>query len=97
MNIEYISTLPVLRELYEKPRDMNRFNWYVEQMTGVNEAGKVDVVMPITAANPEQLVLALRWASTHVSRAASTLAPSVPPPPELARAYTPASARDAVW
>ena len=52
MNIKYISTLPVLRELYEKPRDMNRFNWYVEQMTGVNEAGKVDVVMPITAANP---------------------------------------------
>ena len=52
---------------------------------------------PITAANPEQLVLALRWASTHVSRAASTVAPSVPPLPELARAYTPASAEDAVW
>ncbi len=52
MNIEYISTLPVLRELYEKPRDINRFNWYVEQMTGVNEAGKRDIVMPIAAANP---------------------------------------------
>ena len=52
MNIEFISTLPVLRELYEKPRDMARFHWYLEQMIGTNEDGKQDVVIPITAANP---------------------------------------------
>jgi len=70
MNIEYISTLPVLRELYEKPRDMNRFNWYVEQMTGVNEAGKRDIVMPITAANPmgrEHCIVAAQAAAQRLA------------------------------
>jgi hypothetical protein len=52
MKINYIATLPVLRELYEKPRDMARFRWYLNEMLGENEAGELDVVMPITAANP---------------------------------------------
>lgn len=52
---------------------------------------------PVTAANPEQLVHALRWASTHVSRAASTLAPAGPPPAMLATAYTPQVGEEAVW
>jgi hypothetical protein len=35
MKINYISTLPVLRELwYEKPRDMARFQWYCNKMLG---------------------------------------------------------------
>lgn len=52
MQIDYIPTLPVLRELYEKPRDMDRFRWYLAQMLGENEEGELDVVLPITAANP---------------------------------------------
>ena len=30
---------------------------------------------PVTASNPEQLLMALRWATVHVARAASSLAP----------------------
>lgn len=52
MQISYISTLPILQELYEKPRDMARFQWYLRQMLGENEAGEDDVIVPITAANP---------------------------------------------
>lgn len=52
---------------------------------------------PITAANPEQLVLALRWATTHVARAASTLAPPGPPPAQLATAWTSVTDEEAVW
>ena len=33
MNINLIPTLHIQRQLYEMPRDMARFNWYVEQMT----------------------------------------------------------------
>ena len=50
--IDYIPTLTTLRELYSKPRNMARFNWYVEQMTGTNEAGKLDIVTPIGDVNP---------------------------------------------
>lgn len=35
---------------------------------------------PIRANNPEDLVAAIRWASTHVSRVASALAPATPEP-----------------
>ena len=35
---------------------------------------------PVRANNPEHLVAAIRWASTHVSRVASTLAPAPPEP-----------------
>ncbi|MBV7334322.1 hypothetical protein KFU94_40025 [Chloroflexi bacterium TSY] len=52
MDINYIPTLQVLQELYEKPRDMDRFQWYLRQMLGENEEGEQDVVLPIAAANP---------------------------------------------
>lgn len=35
---------------------------------------------PVRANNPEDLVAAIRWASTHVSRVASSLAPAVAEP-----------------
>ena len=50
--IDYIPTLTTLRELYSKLRNMTRFNWYIEQITGTNEAGKLDIVMPIGDVNP---------------------------------------------
>lgn len=52
MKVNYISTLQILRELYEKPRDMARFQWYLQKMIGENETGEPDVVLPITAVNP---------------------------------------------
>ena len=52
MKIELAPTLQIQRELYEKPRDMARFKWYVAQMTGGNEADDRDVVVPIAAVNP---------------------------------------------
>lgn len=52
---------------------------------------------PVTAANPEQLVLALRWATTQVSRAASTLVPLEQTPVALTSAYVPESPEEAVW
>ena len=52
MDIDYISTLTTLRELYYMPRNMARFNWYIERMTGLNAAGKTDIVMPIGEVNP---------------------------------------------
>jgi uncharacterized protein YegL len=58
-----------------------------------------ETVEPVTAANPEQLVQALRWATSHVSRAASTVAPPAPPPSEVAVAvaHRPVRPEDAVW
>ena len=52
MEIIYIPTLEILQELYSKERDMSRFEWYLQQMLGENEEGELDVVVPITAANP---------------------------------------------
>jgi uncharacterized protein YegL len=40
-------------------------------------------IEPLTASNPEQLVMALRWATVHVARAASSIAPSAPPPAQV--------------
>jgi hypothetical protein len=51
-SFEFIPTLTVLRELYEMPRDMARFDRYLERMLGEDAAGKRDVAVPITAANP---------------------------------------------
>ncbi|MCX6018262.1 MAG: hypothetical protein NTZ50_07120 [Chloroflexi bacterium] len=48
MHITYISTLSEQRALYEKPRDMESFCWYLEQML----AGTDDVHLPITSVNP---------------------------------------------
>jgi uncharacterized protein YegL len=53
-------------------------------------------VEPVTASNPEQLLMALRWATVHVARAASSLAP-VPPPPQQVTAWSPESGEDTVW
>lgn len=52
---------------------------------------------PLTAASPEQLVMALRWASTHVSRAATTMTPPGPPPVQLTAAFVPESPSEVVW
>lgn len=52
---------------------------------------------PVTASNPEHLVMAMRWASTQVSRAASTLAPLRTPPDDLVRAWEPGPGEDVVW
>lgn len=52
MPLTYIATLPTLHQLYSMPRDMTRFNWYIETMTSTNAAGKTDIVMPIGAVNP---------------------------------------------
>jgi len=54
-------------------------------------------VEPITASNPEQLVMALRWATVHVARAASSIAPIAPPPGQVAAAWLPADEAEAVW
>lgn len=52
MEIDFIPTLAVLAELYRRPRDMKRFQFYLAQMLGENEAGEPDVVLPISNANP---------------------------------------------
>jgi hypothetical protein len=52
MTHSFIPALHVLRELYEKPRDVARFQWYIEQMLGETANDDRDVVVPITAANP---------------------------------------------
>jgi hypothetical protein len=52
MRVEYLPSLPVLRDLYAQPRDMGRFKRYLAAMVGENEAGRPDVVLPITQANP---------------------------------------------
>ncbi len=53
MEVEFIPTLQVQRELYEKPRDVARFRWYIEQMLGdSDDGGERDVRLPISAVNP---------------------------------------------
>lgn len=52
-------------------------------------------IEPVTASNPEQLLMALRWATVHVARAASSLAPA-PPPPAQVRAWGDEDA-ETVW
>jgi uncharacterized protein YegL len=52
-------------------------------------------IEPISASNPEQLVMALVWATEHVARAASSLAP--PPPPPVVTAWQPGPDDEAVW
>jgi hypothetical protein len=52
MKIEYVPTLHVQRELYEKPRDFARFRWYIEQLTGGDTSDARDVQLPIGAVNP---------------------------------------------
>jgi uncharacterized protein YegL len=54
-------------------------------------------VEPITAANPEQLVMALRWATVHVARAASSLPPLPPAGVPVASAWTPDDDAEAIW
>ena len=54
-------------------------------------------VEPVTASNPEQLVMALRWATVHVARAASSIAPSGPPPDQIATAWPADSEEATVW
>lgn len=54
-------------------------------------------IEPVTAANPEQLLMALRWATVHVARAASSLAPPGPPPVRLATAWTEDAPEETVW
>ena len=52
MEILYLPQLEILREMYQKPRDMDRFYWYLQQMLGEDEHGELDVVLPMVAANP---------------------------------------------
>jgi uncharacterized protein YegL len=54
---------------------------------------------PVRASNPEQLASALRWATTHVSRLASTLAPSLSSAPARfgPRAVVPTAGSEVVW
>jgi uncharacterized protein YegL len=52
---------------------------------------------PVTASNPEQLVMALRWATVHVARAASSVAPAGPPPAQVATAWPDGSEEATVW
>jgi hypothetical protein len=54
-------------------------------------------IEPITASNPEQLVMALRWATVHVASAASSIAPPAPPPAQIATAWVPDDEAEAVW
>jgi uncharacterized protein YegL len=53
-------------------------------------------VEPVTASNPEQLLMALRWATVHVARAASSLAPSAPPPVQVT-AWADGTDEEPVW
>lgn len=78
MRIECVPQLEVLRELYEKPRDMARFSWYLEQMLGKDADGELDVILPITGANPmgrqhclDAVVELLRIDAERVSREAA--------------------------
>jgi uncharacterized protein YegL len=53
-------------------------------------------IEPVTASNPEQLLMALRWATVHVARAASSLAP-MPPPPVQVTAWSARDGEETVW
>ena len=48
MKVSYLPALRTLRELYQQPRDTQRFRNYVETLTG----GGSDIVLPIGVANP---------------------------------------------
>jgi len=48
MRVTYLPVLPILRDLYVQPRDMQRFQRYIATLTG----GSDDVVVPIGVANP---------------------------------------------
>lgn len=52
MQVQYVPQLEILRELYQKPRDMHRFDWYLQQMLGEDEDGELDVAIPMVGANP---------------------------------------------
>ncbi|CUR54405.1 putative von Willebrand factor type A [metagenome] len=54
-------------------------------------------IEPVTAASPEQLMMALRWATVHVARAASSLAPPGPPPIQVPHVWTDAPPEEIVW
>lgn len=47
MRLEPVSVLPILRELWQMPRDMTRFHAYLEKVTGNGE-----IFAPLIAANP---------------------------------------------
>jgi uncharacterized protein YegL len=51
---------------------------------------------PVTASNPEQLLMALRWATVHVARAASSLAPAAPAPAQVT-AWDAVTGEETVW
>jgi uncharacterized protein YegL len=53
-------------------------------------------IEPVTASNPEQLMMALRWATVHVARAASSLAAVGPPPIQVA-AWPADDDEETVW
>lgn len=53
-------------------------------------------IEPVTASSPEQLLMALRWATVHVARAASSLAPAGPPPAHVS-AWAEGTDEEAVW
>jgi uncharacterized protein YegL len=53
-------------------------------------------IEPLTASSPEQLVMALRWATVHVARAASSVAPVAPPPVQVT-AWSPDEGESTVW
>lgn len=53
-------------------------------------------IEPVTAANPEQLLMALRWATVHVAREASSITPAAPPPVQVT-AWEPVEGDDPVW
>ena len=53
-------------------------------------------IEPVTASNPEQLLMALRWATVHVARAASSISPAAPPPVQIAKAWESAG-EGTVW
>ncbi|HXI15835.1 MAG TPA: hypothetical protein VNM48_05640 [Chloroflexota bacterium] len=48
MEVTFLPALEILREIYAQPRDMRRFQAYVEAITG----GTNDIVLPIAGANP---------------------------------------------
>lgn len=53
-------------------------------------------IEPVTASNPEQLVIALRWATVQVARAASSVAPMLPPPIQVT-AWSPDENEEMIW
>ncbi len=63
MRFEFIPTLETQRQLYSRPRDMHRFEWYMSQMMG---PGGSDILLPISLVNPmgkEHCREAIEWLS----------------------------------